>query len=191
MRSQLALAGIFALALAAQPLTPSLLGQDTAPPPDQNGASAQSGAPGGEHQRPRRPLPKPVNLQVLPKDTPPEQLIKIMRGFAGSLGVECEFCHARNPVTHKLDFPSDANPDKTIARTMIAMTQTINGQFMTKVNDPDAKPEDKQVKCGTCHRGHSMPEQFVPPPEHHGPPGAGQPGAPPQGTPPPTPQPQP
>lgn len=175
MRSQLALAGIFALALAAQPM----IGQDAAPPD-------QSGAPGSMH--PHRPLPKPVNLQVLRKDIPPEQLMKIMRGFTGALGVECSFCHARNPETHKLDFPSDANPDKTIARTMIEMTRTINSQFMTKVNDPDAKPEDKHVSCGTCHRGHSMPEQFVPPPEHHGLPGTGPQGQMPMGTPPPQPQ---
>lgn len=179
---RLVLAGIFTLALAAQPLiAQGGTGQDAAPQqqPDQSGAA--------EHPRPHRPLPKPVNLQVLPKDIAPEELIKIMRGFSGALGVECKFCHAPNPETHKLDFASDANPDKTIARTMIAMTRTINADYMTKVSDPDATPEDKHVTCGTCHRGHSMPEHFVPPPEeHHGPPQGGMP----MGTPPPQPQPQ-
>jgi hypothetical protein len=105
-----------------------------------------------------------VNLQVLPKNIAREDLIKIMRSYAGALGVECNFCHAVNPQTHRLDFPSDAKDDKTIARTMILMTQTINEQYMTQVHDPDAMPEDKHVTCGTCHRGHSMPEHFVPRP---------------------------
>jgi hypothetical protein len=38
---------------------------------------------------------------------------------------------------------------------------------MTQIKDPDAKPEDKTVACGTCHRGNQMPAQFVPKPEEH------------------------
>jgi hypothetical protein len=38
--------------------------------------------------------------------------------------------------------------------------------------DPDAM--GMKVTCGTCHRGHKMPEDFVPPQEHG-------PGAPPAG----------
>ncbi|MGA8110258.1 MAG: c-type cytochrome [Acidobacteriaceae bacterium] len=184
MPNRMVLTGIFVLALAAQPLVGnSLFGQDAAP----QTAPEQNGAAGGEHARPHRQFPKPTNLQVLPKDTTPEHLREIMQGFAGALGVECNFCHAPNPAGQRgLDFASDAKPDKTIARTMIEMTQTINEQYLTKVNDPDAMPEDKHVSCGTCHRGHSMPEHFVPPPEHHGPPpggpGAGGPGG---GSPPP------
>lgn len=185
MPGRLLLAGVVAVAFAAQPL----VSQDNV---SQDGATSQQPAQNGiaqgeQHPRAHRPLPKPTNLQVLPKDTDPEQLIKIMRGFAGSLGVECNFCHAANPQTHKLDFASDAKEDKGFARTMMEMTRTINEQYMTKIDDPDAKPEDKRVTCGTCHRGHSMPEQFVPPPEHHGPPGAGAPGGMPMGTPPPNP----
>jgi hypothetical protein len=165
MHSRLFLAGIFTLALAAQPL----LSQNAAAPSaaGQSPSQAQPGA------HPRGPLPKPVNLKVLPKDISREDLIKTMRGFSGALGVECKFCHATNPQTHKLDFASDAKDDKTIARTMIVMTHTINDQYMSQIHDPDAMPEDKHVRCGTCHRGHSMPEHFVPPPEHQHP----QPGA--------------
>jgi hypothetical protein len=170
MQSRLFFAGIFALALASQPLlsqsaTPQTTGpiQDAGPsaPESQNGA------------RQRRPLTKPVNLKVLPKDIAPEDLIRIMRGYAGALGVECNFCHAANPQTHKLDFPSDAKDDKGIARTMIAMTRTINEQYMSQVHDPDAMPADTHVTCGTCHRGHSMPEHFTPAPEQHHRPQAG------------------
>jgi hypothetical protein len=152
MQSPLFLAAALTLAVAAQPL----LGQNAPAAAGQTIPQAQTGG------RPRRPQPKPVNLKVLPKNIAREDLIKIMRGYAGSLGVECSFCHARNPQTHKLDFPSDAKDDKTIARTMIQMTQTINEQYMTQVHDPDAMPEDKHVTCGTCHRGNSMPEHFVP-----------------------------
>lgn len=170
MQKRLFLAGvivsILALALAAQPI----LAQDGPPPAGQNGHGA------GQH----RPLPKPVNLKVLPKDMPPEEVISIMKGFAGSLGVECNFCHAVNPQTHKLDFASDAKDDKGIARTMMLMTRDINEKFMSQVNDPDAKPADKHVTCATCHRGHSMPQHFVPPPEHHRP-GMAPMGAPPGG----------
>jgi Photosynthetic reaction centre cytochrome C subunit len=172
MHSRLFLAGIFSLALAAQPL----LGQDAAP--SAAGQSAASEAQPGAH--PRQPLPKPVNLKVLSKDLSREDLIKIMRGYAGALGVECKFCHATNPQTHKLDFASDARDDKTIARTMIAMTRTINDQYMSQVHDPDAMPEDKHVTCGTCHRGHSMPEHFVPPPGHQHPSQGAEPARQPQ-----------
>lgn len=154
MHSRLLFAGAFVFALAAQPVV-------AAPTVQEAGA-----APAAESQA-HRPLPKPVNLKVLPKDIAPDELRQIMRGYAGALGVRCGFCHAMNPQTHKLDFASDAKPDKETARLMIRMTRTINGNYMVKVNDPDAMAEDKQVTCGTCHRGHHMPEHFVPPPEEH------------------------
>lgn len=148
-------AGILALALSAQPLFAASTLQEPAAP-------AQT-----QEHRPHRPLPKPVNLKVLPKNIAPEELIHIMRGFTGALGVECSFCHARNEQTHKLDFASDAKPEKQTARLMIRMTQTIDNEYLAKIDDPDATPADKHVTCGTCHRGHHMPEQFVPPPEEH------------------------
>lgn len=174
MPSRLLVAGALVASLAAAPL----FSQD-APAGQSGGANANQAQPG-----PRRPLPKPTNLQVLPKDIAPEELIHIMRGYAGALGVECNFCHVAVPGQRRLDFASDAKEEKATARLMIRMTQTINEQYMAQVKDPDAKPDDLHVTCGTCHRGHSMPEHFVPPPEeHHGPggPGAGAPPAPPAG----------
>ncbi len=119
--------------------------------------------------------PKPTNLKVLPKDTSPEQLHKIMDGIADSLGVHCSFCHVMNEQTHHMDFASDAKPDKNMARIMMRMMQAINTQYLPQIHDPDAMPEDKHVTCGTCHQGHQMPPHFVPPPEHHGPPMANMP----------------
>lgn len=119
--------------------------------------SAQQAAP----QAPaRRPMPKPSNLQVLPKDIGSPELMSLMRGYTKALGVECEFCHAEDPQTHRPNFASDAKPDKAIARTMISMTQEINEKYLSKVNDPDATPADKTVTCGTCHRGNEMPAPF-------------------------------
>lgn len=158
MSSRLLLAAVLGAAVAAS--APSIFSQQS-PAPDASGAAATA----HEHH-----WPKPTNLQVLPKDTTPEQLHKIMDGIAGSLGVHCSFCHVQNQQTHHMDFASDAKPDKGMARIMMRMTGTINGQYMTQIHDPDATAEDKHVTCGTCHRGHQMPEHFVPPAEHHGPP---------------------
>ncbi len=171
MPSRFFLAVVFAAILVVQPLS----GQNQTPPTSGAGAIQDAGpAPQESPAWQRRPLPKPTNLKVLPKDITPQELMRTMRAYAGALGVECNFCHAVNPQTHKLDFASDAKDDKGIARTMIAMTHTINEQFMSQVNDPDAMPADKHVTCGTCHRGHSMPAHFMPSPEHRQhPPAAG------------------
>lgn len=105
-------------------------------------------------------MPRPKNLQVLPKDISGHDLIATMRGFTKALGVECSFCHAEDATTHHLDFASDAKPQKTTARTMMRMTAEINSKYLSTVNDPDASPEVKTVTCGTCHRGNSMPMPF-------------------------------
>jgi len=114
---------------------------------------------------PARPAPAPYvpkNLKVLPDNT---DLRKTMRGFAGALGVECEFCHAVNPATHRPDFPSDANPMKDTARYMIRMVDDINGKYLAQIpNREDTNP----VTCGTCHRGEKHPSVFVPPPRQQG-----------------------
>lgn len=127
-----------------------LIAQDTPPPPQR-----------------RASMPAPTNLQVLPKDISTQDLMKIMFGFSGALGVKCNFCHEVNEQTHQPNFAADTKPDKKIARTMIAMVQDINSKYMTQINDPDATPEMKTVTCGTCHRGNSMPAPFVPKQEEH------------------------
>ena len=128
----------------------------------QEGSASPSPSGQAQPPAPRRPMPKPTNLQVLPKNISGPDLIATMRGFTGALGVECEFCHVRDPQTHRPNFASDANPNKTIARTMILMTNEINVKYLSQVKDPDATPADKTVTCGTCHRGNSMPAHFTP-----------------------------
>src|ERR1700761_5507887 len=116
-------------------------------------------APAGA-QGPRRQMPAPTNLRVLPKDTTGPQVIAIMRNFEGDLGVECTYCHAKDPATGHPNFASDANPMKDRARVMMKMTSSINTEYLTQLTDP--KPENP-VTCGTCHRGMSHPSVFVPP----------------------------
>lgn len=124
--------------------------------------TAQTQMPPNGAQHPHHEMPRPKNLQVLPKDISGQQLIATMRGFTKALGVECSFCHAEDPQTHRLDFASDAKPQKTTARTMMRMTAEINSKYLSTVHDPDAMPDQKTVTCGTCHRGMSMPEPFHP-----------------------------
>src|ERR1700756_338259 len=92
---------VIAAALATLPvLSPcTLVGQQ--------GASPSSGGA----QKPMT-LPKPVNLKVLPKDTSPEDVMKIMKGFSQQLGVGCPFCHAQEAGARFPNFASDQKPEK-------------------------------------------------------------------------------
>jgi len=103
------------------------------------------------------------NLKVLPVNISHDELIAMMRGFTRALGTRCDHCHAAGAPgpdgREQLDFPSDAKPEKNTARTMIKMVRTINGDYISKVSEK----LDNPVTCGTCHRGHTEPEPFVPP----------------------------
>jgi hypothetical protein len=123
-------------------------------------ASAAFAQANGTATPQRRQMPAPTNLQVLPKDTTGPQVIAIMRGFEGDLGVECSYCHAKDSSTGRLNFASDTNHMKDRARVMMKMTRAINTEYLTQLTDPKA---DDQVTCGTCHRGTSEPIAFVPP----------------------------
>src|SRR4051812_49391294 len=70
---------------------------------------------------------KPENLKVLPKNTSGDDIHKIMRGYSMSLGVRCNYCHVRKTDGDKphMDFASDDNPEKDIARAMMKMTDAI------------------------------------------------------------------
>ena len=108
---------VAATIVALSVLSPSaLLGQQAPPPAAHHG-----------------PLPTPVNLKVLPKDTSPEDLIKIMRGFTQQLGVHCNFCHSEGTTPGHMDFASDAKPEKNTARTMMLMSHEINEKYMSQI----------------------------------------------------------
>jgi hypothetical protein len=125
---------------------------------------------------PRGPRPNPTNIKALPKDITGDDVNKLMHQYEADLGVECEFCHARNPETRRNDFPSDANPVKDKARVMIRMTADLNTKYLTQISD---RKSTDPVTCGTCHRGSSTPEVFVPKPrEGNHPPAAAAPTSP-------------
>jgi hypothetical protein len=172
-----------AASLVAAAVFASAQAPDSQPP--------QGSAPAGA--RPIRNFPPPTNLKVLPKDTTGAQVRDIMEKWAGSLGVHCDACHvadAKNLGPNgrpRLNFADDSKDDKQIARLMYTMTQQINSEYISKAMNMDKDDEGSPVTCGTCHRGHKMPEEYVIPPEARGPGGPGMPGmqAPPGGSPPP------
>jgi hypothetical protein len=133
--------------------------------------AAQAAAP----RQPRGPRPNPTNIKVLPKDITGDDIIKLMRQYEGDLGVNCEYCHAQNPQTKHIDFPSDANPVKEKARVMIKMTDDLNTKYLAQLSD---RKSTDPITCGTCHRGMARPEVFVPKPHEH-PPAAAAPATPP------------
>jgi hypothetical protein len=103
------------------------------------------------------------NLQVLPPNITHDELISTMRGIARSLGTKCNHCHVANPPgsQEEYDFANDAKPEKKVARTMLRMVRTINGDYISKVN-----AHGQTVTCFTCHRGRTVPETMPPaPPE--------------------------
>jgi hypothetical protein len=169
----------------AQPAAPiSAAGAQTAPAPPSAGTPQTGVAPG---ERPMRNYPAPTNLKVLPKNLTGREVHEIMEKWAGSLGVHCDTCHVADPNNigpngrPRLNFPDDAKPDKQIARIMYTMTQQINADYISKAMDLDTDMDKGEmgtpVTCGTCHRGHKMPEEFVIPKEE-GPGGPGAPAAP-------------
>ena len=142
-------------------------------------AQAPQGPPPGGGPRPPRTFPAPTNLKVLPKDTTGQQIHEIMEGWAGSLGVHCDTCHATDPNNvgpngrPRLKFDDDSKPEKQMARIMYKMTEDIKANYIKKVADLDKMDTPAApLTCGTCHRGHLDPEEYVIPKE-------GGPGGPP------------
>ena len=157
---------------------------DQTAPPAAQAPPPQGAAPGG---RPMRNFPPPTNLQVLPKNLTGRQVRDIMETWAGSLGVKCEFCHTADPKNvgpngrPRMNYADDSKPDKQIARIMVTMTQQMNKDYISKAMDLDKDGMGKPITCGTCHRGHEMPEEFViPREERRGGPGGGEATPPPQ-----------
>nr|WP_294949790.1 c-type cytochrome [uncultured Mucilaginibacter sp.] len=139
------------------------------------------------------PAPQPeeehkfTNLKVLPKHITDKQLDAVMDEWAHSLNVRCNFCHARNETTNKMDFASDAKPEKEEARHMYKMMNDINKKYFEAKKDSLGMMMKTGVNCYSCHRGNSHPEVVAPPaPQRRGPggpPPGGQGGTPPAGSP--------
>jgi hypothetical protein len=149
-----AAAALFAAALFAA----SMVAQAPQAPP----APAASATP-----PPPRAYPAPTNLKVLPKDLTGQQVHEIMEKWEGSLGAHCNTCHTADPNNigpngrPRLNFADDSKQQKATARLMFKMTEDINGNYISMVEN------STPVTCGTCHRGHLDPEPFVIPPDEH------------------------
>ncbi|MBW4889335.1 c-type cytochrome [Mucilaginibacter sp. HMF5004] len=120
------------------------------------------------------------NLKVLPKDISKDDLEKVMHSWNDALGVRCNFCHARNAETNKMDMASDAKPEKEMAREMMKMTEQINKKYFKPEKEDKEHKDDMMaaVNCMTCHHGSAHPNSAAAKPNGFGPPqgGFGQPG---------------
>jgi hypothetical protein len=97
-----------------------------------------------------------INTKVFPHNTPVPEVLAAMRGFAGGLGVRCQFCHVgeEGQPLDKFDFAKDDKRTKLVARQMMRMVQEINHRLDTI---PGRTAPGLQVTCATCHRGISRP----------------------------------
>lgn len=102
----------------------------------QSGPASQGVTP--PEKRPAEEVYK--NIQVL-KGLPAEQLVTAMNSIAGSLGVDCDYCHNEN-------FNADDLAAKEKAREMIRMLRRINEENFHA---------ETEVTCFTCHRGQAIP----------------------------------
>ena len=100
-----------------------------------------------------------INLKVIPRTTPVTDVVGMMRNFAGSLGVRCQYCHVGEegmPLA-RFDFAKDEKGSKLVARQMMRMVEEINRRVDTLPHGTDHEHQAVQVTCATCHRGVSRP----------------------------------
>ncbi|HUB28964.1 MAG TPA: c-type cytochrome [Terracidiphilus sp.] len=103
--------------------------------------------------------PAPTNLKVLPKSLSGAQVREIMHQWESALGAECATCHvrdAKDPDANghaRFNYADDSKPEKAAARVMYQMVETINSNYVAKIENSGVP-----VDCWTCHRGRIAPE---------------------------------
>jgi hypothetical protein len=120
------------------------------------------------------PAPAPVDdgHKVLAKDVSHDDLFAVMKDFKHALGFECSDCHVKSATDpEKLEFSSNANPNKQVAIEMMKMVMEINRKHFG-IKGPFAENylgNKYQVTCYTCHHGGKEPATLapVPPGEDH------------------------
>lgn len=100
-----------------------------------------------------------LNLKVLPREMSSEDLRDLMSHYNEELGVGCSYCHVRDSRTHQLEYASDENPRKQVARLMIGMVRDINEKYLARVGD---RRYALAINCGNCHQGQTSPPEFNP-----------------------------
>jgi hypothetical protein len=114
--------------------------------------------PAGGGQRAGGPPPI-TNLQIIPKDTPREQVIATMQSIAGALGVQCNYCHVQEGRGGRNDMASDEKPPKKAARGMMLLAREINAKMPEAVGK--SADATTRVGCATCHHGVPIPKQIT------------------------------
>jgi hypothetical protein len=103
------------------------------------------------------------NLKVLPKNINKKQMDSVMHHFTSSLGVKCNYCHQYNAEQKAMDFASDANEKKGVARDMLKMMHKLNKKYFN-VNDSKNLTAKLEITCYSCHNGKANPATQPPPP---------------------------
>ena len=102
-------------------------------------------------QTEKQPMAEQVftNVQVL-KGIPVSEFMSTMGFFAASVGLNCVFCHVPESLQDWKKFAEDV-PRKRMARSMIAMVNTINkNNFGGRA----------VITCYSCHHGNERPKQI-------------------------------
>lgn len=108
---------------------------------------------------PKEPVYKAKNLTVLPKNSSKEDIEEVMESFKVALGVKCGFCHApKADDPTKLDFASDAKPEKEMARKMMRMTAKLNKKYFHNQGENGMMIN---ISCQTCHNGNKEPHTVL------------------------------
>jgi tetratricopeptide (TPR) repeat protein len=125
-------------------------------------ASAQTAPPAG---RGRGAAPR--NLQILPKETAPQDVVALMQQFTRALGVQCTYCHVemtapllsaeeaaaqaaaappaavrgrgRGRGGPQMDYGADDKRQKQTARVMLSLTNDLNAKIATLSTLPGLK----------------------------------------------------
>lgn len=121
------------------------------------GAGGALAAWSGNEARPEAGPAKPVNLQVLPADILPRHIGPLMKRYEKDLGVTCSYCHVEDRDTGNIDYASDDNPKKQVARLMIGMLADINDRHLAQLGD---RRYAVPVTCGSCHQGQASPPTY-------------------------------
>ncbi|RYY37951.1 MAG: c-type cytochrome [Sphingobacteriaceae bacterium] len=98
------------------------------------------------------------NLKVLPKNITKQQLHDVMEEWEHALGTKCSFCHERDTATRKMNWASDAKPEKEMARKMYKMTEMLNKKYFHAKKNEIGMMAEEGVNCNSCHRGQEHPE---------------------------------
>lgn len=115
------------------------------------------------------------NLKILPKKITKPQLDSVMRNFTRSLGVRCDYCHVKVEGQRELNFASDDEEMKGVARSMMKMQNKINKKYF-KIKHVDEMSAKLEVTCYACHHGQTHPAKSAPAGQNQQgpPPGQGQ-----------------